>query len=94
MQGSMRQPCADRQGGISKKILSYLSSAVSSLKISPSAEGRGLHYGLTLLLRSILRMLLKAFVCLPSFALAECCMLNSETSSSLPPEDMQMNKAP
>lgn len=89
----MRQPCADRQGGISKKILSYLSSAVSSLKISPSAEGRGLHYGLTLLLRSILRMLLKAFVCLPSFALVECCMLNSETSSSLPPEDMQMNKA-
>lgn len=84
MEGNRIEPCVDRVGSV-RKYYPICSSATSSLKISPSAEGRGLHYGLTLLLQSILRMLLRAFVCPSSSAPAERCMLNREMSSSLPP---------
>lgn len=43
------------------------------------------------LLQSILRTLLKAFVCLSYLALADCWMVNSRMASSLPPGNMQTN---
>lgn len=64
-----------RAGSVRKQNI--CSSAASCLKISPWAEGRGLYYGPTLPLWSILRMLLKAFVHPSPFVPAECCMLNS-----------------
>lgn len=79
--------------GAARRHHPIFTSVECSVKISPSVEGCGLHQGLNLLLRSILRMLLEAFVCLSSFAPAECCIVNKEMASSLPREDMQTNSS-